>query len=60
MRVILDVFAKGFTSLACSSVVAFASDNAILGCTLAAIAFGVCCFGILLGVAYDLYKAIRA
>ena len=60
MRTILDVFAKGFTSLACSSVVAFASDNAILGCTLAAIAFGVCCYRVLLGVAFSLYKAVKA
>ena len=60
MKVVLDVFAKGFTSLACSSIVAFASANPILGCTLAAIAFGVCCYRVLLGVAYDLYKAIRA
>ena len=59
MKVILDIFARGLTTLSCSSIGAFAAGEYEVGGTLAFIAFGVCCYRILLGVAYDLYKTIK-
>jgi hypothetical protein len=60
MKVVLDIFARGFTTLSCSSIGAFVANEYEAGFALAFIAFGVCCYRILLGVAYELYNTVRA
>ncbi len=60
MNVILDIFSRGFTTLACSSIGAFAAGEYEVGGTLAFVAFGVVCYRVLLGVAFSLYTAVKA
>ena len=59
MTVLLDVLTKIFISLTCTAIVSFLSDNYIIACSVALVAFGVVCVRVLSGVAYDLYTAIR-